>query len=183
MPPLVEVWCLHPRDPQGSACHLLSLRDQQRFPSTCSAGDLGLIPWVRKIPWRKAWQLTPVFWPGESHGQRSLAGCSPWGPKEPDMNQRLSTHTGKMCAFVGLCCYLSFLELILTSSALSPCISGLTPAVSCLCTQRDTSSILSLSSSPLPRLYRYLTRASWSCLLSAGAQAREMPQAKAQLYS
>jgi len=33
-------------------------------------------PWVRKIPWRRAWQHTPVFLPGESHGQRSLAGCS-----------------------------------------------------------------------------------------------------------
>ena len=31
-------------------------------------------PWVRKIPWRRAWQPTPVFLPGESHGQRSLAG-------------------------------------------------------------------------------------------------------------
>ena len=35
--------------------------------------------WVRMIPWRRAWQPTPVFLPGESHGQRSLAGCSPWG--------------------------------------------------------------------------------------------------------
>ena len=34
-------------------------------------------PWVGKIPWRKAWQPTPVFMPGESHGQRSLAGYSP----------------------------------------------------------------------------------------------------------
>ena len=34
-------------------------------------------PWVRKIPWRKAWQLTPIFLPGESHGQRSLVGYSP----------------------------------------------------------------------------------------------------------
>ena len=31
-------------------------------------------PWVRKIPWRRKWQLTPVFLPGESHGQRSLVG-------------------------------------------------------------------------------------------------------------
>ena len=38
-------------------------------------------PWVRKIPWRKKWQPTPVFLPGESHGQRSLAGYSPWGRK------------------------------------------------------------------------------------------------------
>jgi len=34
-------------------------------------------PWVRKIPWRKSWQPTPVFLPGESLGQRSLVGCSP----------------------------------------------------------------------------------------------------------
>ena len=43
-----------------------------------NAGDIrdeGLIP-VRKIPWRRKWQPTPVFLPGESHGQRSLAGYS-----------------------------------------------------------------------------------------------------------
>jgi len=34
-------------------------------------------PWIRIIPWRRAWQPTPVFLPGESHGQRSLEGCSP----------------------------------------------------------------------------------------------------------
>ena len=33
-------------------------------------------PWVGKIPWRRAWRPTPVFSPGESHGQRSLAGCN-----------------------------------------------------------------------------------------------------------
>ena len=36
-------------------------------------------PWVGKIPWRRAWQRTPVFLPGESHGQNSLAGYSPQG--------------------------------------------------------------------------------------------------------
>ena len=45
----------------------------------------GFDPWVRKIPWRKKWQHTPVFLPGESHGQRSLVGYGPWGPKESDM--------------------------------------------------------------------------------------------------
>ena len=35
--------------------------------------------WVRKIPWRRKWQPTPVFLPGEFHEQRSLAGYSPWG--------------------------------------------------------------------------------------------------------
>ena len=34
-------------------------------------------PWVGKIPWREVWQPTPVFLPGESHGQRSLVGCGP----------------------------------------------------------------------------------------------------------
>ena len=46
-------------------------------------------PWVRKIPWRREWQSTPVFLPGESHGQRRLAGYSPWSPKELDMTERL----------------------------------------------------------------------------------------------
>ena len=45
-----------------------------------NAGDIrGLIPGSGKIPWRRAWQPTPVFLSGESHGQRSLAGYSPWG--------------------------------------------------------------------------------------------------------
>ena len=39
----------------------------------------GFDPWVRKIPWRRKWQPTPVFLPGKSHGQRSLAGYSPCG--------------------------------------------------------------------------------------------------------
>ena len=43
-------------------------------------------PWVGKIPWRRAWLFTPVFLPGEPHGQRNLAGYSPWGRKESDMN-------------------------------------------------------------------------------------------------
>ena len=42
----------------------------------------GFHPWVGKIPWRRKWQLTPVFSPGKFHGQRSLAGCSLRGHKE-----------------------------------------------------------------------------------------------------
>ena len=44
-----------------------------------------------KIPWRRAWQPTPVFLPGEAHGQRSLAGYSPGGHTELDTLKRLST--------------------------------------------------------------------------------------------
>ena len=42
-------------------------------------------PWVGKTLWRRKWQPTPVFLPGEFHGQRSLVGYSPWGHKESDM--------------------------------------------------------------------------------------------------
>ena len=41
----------------------------------------GFNPWVGKIPQRRKWQPAPVVLPGKFHGQRSLAGCSPWGPK------------------------------------------------------------------------------------------------------
>ena len=50
----------------------------------------GFNPWVRKVPWRRAWQPTLVFLPGESHEQSSLAGYSPWGHKESDMIEHLT---------------------------------------------------------------------------------------------
>jgi len=58
-------------------------------------------PRVGKIPWRRAWQPAPVFLPGESHGQRSLAGCSPWSLAESDSTEasehtrRSRTHRGR----------------------------------------------------------------------------------------
>ena len=50
----------------------------------------GFDPWVGKIPWRRAWQPTPVFLPAEFHGQRSLAGYSQWGHKESDTTEQLT---------------------------------------------------------------------------------------------
>ena len=49
--------------------------------TACNSGDSGFSSWVRKIPWRRKRQPTPVLLPGESYGQRSLAGYSPWGQK------------------------------------------------------------------------------------------------------
>ena len=43
--------------------------------------------WVGKILWRKTWKFTLVFLPGESHGQKSLVGCSPWGLTESDTTE------------------------------------------------------------------------------------------------
>ena len=47
--------------------------------STCQCRGPRFYPWVGKIPWRRKWQPTPVFLPGKSNRQRSLAGYSPWG--------------------------------------------------------------------------------------------------------
>ena len=48
---------------------------------------MGVYLWVRKIPWKRTRQPAPVFLPGKSHGQRSLAGYSPGDCKEPDMTE------------------------------------------------------------------------------------------------
>ena len=68
--------------------------------STCQCRRhkrLGFDPWVRKIPWRRAWQPTPAFLPGESHGQRSLAGYILEGCKKLDMTKVTCMHA---CACV-----------------------------------------------------------------------------------
>ena len=51
-------------------------------------------PCVRKIPWRRKWQPTPVLLPGKSHRQRSLVGYSSWGRKESDRTEWLRFHFG-----------------------------------------------------------------------------------------
>ena len=55
-------------------------------------GRRGFDPWIGKFPLRRAWKLTPGFLPGESHGQKSLAGYSPGGRKKLKTTERLSTH-------------------------------------------------------------------------------------------
>ena len=49
-------------------------------------------PWVRKIPWSRKWQPSPVFLPGKFHRQRNLAGYSPWGHKELDTTEQLNNN-------------------------------------------------------------------------------------------
>ena len=58
--------------------------------NTGNAGDEGrrrFDPLVRKIPWRRAWQATPVFLPGKSHEQRSLVGYGPQGRQQSDLTE------------------------------------------------------------------------------------------------
>ena len=56
----------------------------------------GFIPWVRKIPCRRAWQSTPVFLPGESHGQRSLVGYNPKSCRKLDTTE-VTLHAHSIC--------------------------------------------------------------------------------------
>ena len=47
--------------------------------------------WIRKIPWRREWQPTPVFFLENPMGRGAWGGCNPWGHQELDMTERLST--------------------------------------------------------------------------------------------
>ena len=54
---------------------------------TCQCRRHRFDPWVGKIPWRRKWQPTPVFLPGQFRGQRSLTGYSPWGHRQSDTTE------------------------------------------------------------------------------------------------
>ena len=60
-------------------------------PPAMQAMQIRSLGW--KIPWRRAWQLTPLLLPGESHGQRSLVGYSPWDHTESEATE--CAHTDK----------------------------------------------------------------------------------------
>ena len=79
-------------------------------------------PWVRKIPWRRERQPTPVFLSGKSQGPRSLSGYSPWGRKELDITERLThPHVSQMCPETGNTCYNLTCFFHLTSTSLPIC--------------------------------------------------------------
>ena len=59
--------------------------------------------WVSKIRWRRKCQPTPVFLPGESHGQKSLVGYCPWDHKESDTPEQLCTHAHHCSRLSRLC--------------------------------------------------------------------------------
>ena len=56
----------------------------------------GFDPWVRKIPWSRKWQPTPVFLPGKSQGQRSLVGYNPGHCKESDVTEATQHSTDSL---------------------------------------------------------------------------------------
>ena len=78
-----------------------------------------------KILWRSEWQLTPVSLPGESHGQRSLVGYSPWGRNESDTTEQLSIaqHKVRICQGITIRA-LKMFKIVFFSSKLAFCIDG-----------------------------------------------------------
>ena len=60
--------------------------------SACQCRRCGFDRWIGRFLWRRKWPPTPVFLPGDSHGQRSLVGCSPWGCKGLDTTERLNNN-------------------------------------------------------------------------------------------
>ena len=104
------IWLLYARGPPW----WLSGRE-----SSCHCRRPRFNPCIRKIPWRRKWQPTPVFLPGKSCGQRSLAGYSPWGRKRVRPSwvtqQQQTTHTYYKCRalhwYVSVCFFLSTKEI------------------------------------------------------------------------
>ena len=95
---LIDTWMGFPGGTVGKESACQSRRHKrQRF-----------IPWVRKIPWRRKWQLALVFLSREFHRQRSLAGPSPWGHKVSETTK--STHTQQIHESLK---YLIFLDWVL----------------------------------------------------------------------
>ena len=96
--------------PGGSVLKNLPVR-------ACQCRRHGFDPCVGKTPCRRAWQPTPVFLPGESHGQRSLVGYSPWGRKKSRIGLSDSTTTNcpilvtPQCKRPGITCPLARTDL------------------------------------------------------------------------
>jgi len=84
--PSIHIMKSHQREGMGRCKHLT-----QMVKNSSALWETWFDPWIGKIPWRRKWQITPVFLPGEFPRKRSLAGYSPWGRKESDTTERLST--------------------------------------------------------------------------------------------
>ena len=74
----------------------------------------GFSPWVRKIPWGRAWQPIPVSLPGESHGQRSLRSTDHGVAKSGTRLKQLSIHTDSNTIILGMILFCSYWLIFLS---------------------------------------------------------------------
>jgi len=107
--------------------------------SACQCRRRGFDPWVRKVPWRRKWQPTPVFLLGRFSGQRSLVGDSSWGHKELDMTEHTCVHKSQTYLTITgqkTCVFFSRILRMHLQSSLNVCVTVCFLEVSvllCLC--------------------------------------------------
>ena len=88
----------------------------KNLPASLGDKKCGFDPWVQKILWRRKWQPTPVFLPGQSHGERGLVGHRPWGHKRVRWDLE-----NEQQQFSGLCRILSVQFSSVAQSCLTLC--------------------------------------------------------------
>jgi len=82
-----ELWCIHDMVVKIRASQAAGANGEEPACQRRRHKRQRFDPWVRKILWRRKWHPTPVFFPGDSHRQRSPVGYSLWGHKESDMTE------------------------------------------------------------------------------------------------
>ena len=108
--------------PQGCTSHRFrAYRIDLQLPGwlsskepACQSRGQGFDPWVRKSPWRRKWQLTPIFLPAKSHEQGNLPGYSPWRHKR--VGRERATNNNKVTLSLG------FFAGILKVQCTKPCL-------------------------------------------------------------
>ena len=78
----------------------------------------GFSLWIQKIPWWRVWQSTPVSWPGESHGLRSLAACNPWGVTKSLIWLKWLSMRVVGLILAGLVTFISWMEILSATDSL-----------------------------------------------------------------
>ena len=95
------------------------------FPGSSDVKDSRCNPWVLKIPWKREWLPTPIFLPGESYGERSLVGYSPWGHKESETAKQLTLSFSTFSvSFINIFNSFSSLHEVNKANSLSILFSG-----------------------------------------------------------
>ena len=109
--------------------------------------------WVGMIPWKRKWQPTPVFLPGKSHGQRSLAGSSPWGRKR--VRHDLATKQWKE--------RIIYIQLRFPVPIIGPSVQFSHSVMSDSLRPQGPQHARPPCSSPTPRVYSNSCPLSWGC--------------------
>ena len=117
---------------------------------TCQCRRCGFNPWVRKTPWRRKWQPTQVFLPGNSQGQRSLVGNSPWGHKRLGHDWVIKQHPITTLCLNSTLCFALEEVLFLLPLDLYTCLSFCLKCPACPLSSPSHSCVTSSQKPQLP---------------------------------